>query len=53
MNKENKMPERRNLKQNEIYTMSNEEIKALNEMVEKHTKEFSSWSEKTLLYIQK
>lgn len=47
MDKENKMPERRYLKENEIYTMSKEEIESYNEMLEEHNKEFSLWSEKS------
>jgi hypothetical protein len=46
---ENKMPERRYLKENEIYTMSNEELESFNRMLEEHNKKFSIWSEKSNL----
>jgi len=46
---ENKMPERRCLKENEIYTMSNEELESYNKMLEEHNKKFSIWSEKSNL----
>ena len=47
MRKESKMPERQYLKENEIYTMSNQELDSYNRMLEKHNKDFSIWSKKS------